>query len=64
MLQTNPPHLILIDEPELGLHPFALLADLMKLAGSNAQLVVYTQSVQLLNFPEETRNSGKFRQRA
>lgn len=51
LLQPNPPHLILIDEPELGLHPFAVavLADLMKLAGRNAQLVVSTQSVQLLN---------------
>lgn len=51
LLQPTPPRLILIDEPELGLHPFAIavLADLIKLASRNAQLIVSTQSVQLLN---------------
>ncbi|HJJ96373.1 MAG TPA: AAA family ATPase [Methanocorpusculum sp.] len=51
LLQPAPPRMILIDEPELGLHPFAVavLADLMKLASRSAQLLVSTQSVQLLN---------------
>ncbi|MCZ0861291.1 AAA family ATPase [Methanocorpusculum sp. MG] len=51
LLQPTPPRLILIDEPELGLHPFAIavLADLMKLASRSTQLIVSTQSVQFLN---------------
>ena len=50
LLQPDPPGLILIDEPELGLHPYALrqLADLM--AASPSQLIVSTQSVTLLNW--------------
>lgn len=45
------PGTILIDEPELGLHPFAinLLADMMKEVSQTKQLIVSTQSVELLN---------------
>jgi predicted ATPase len=45
------PAAILIDEPELGLHPFAIsvLAGLMKSASQQHQLIVSTQSVELVN---------------
>lgn len=45
------PAAILIDEPELGLHPFAVavLAGLMKSAAQEHQLIVSTQSVELVN---------------
>lgn len=51
LLQPEPPSLIIIDEPELVLHPFALsvLAGLMKEISEEAQLIVSTQSVTLLN---------------
>ena len=45
------PAAILIDEPELGLHPYAIsvLASLIKATAENHQLIVSTQSVELLN---------------
>ena len=45
------PATILFDEPELGLHPYAieLLASLMHQASVKHQLIVSTQSVELLN---------------
>ncbi len=45
------PAAILIDEPELGLHPFAIsvLAGLMKSASQEHQLIVSTQSVELVD---------------
>jgi predicted ATPase len=45
------PATILIDEPELGLHPFALsvLAALLRQASETCQLIVSTQSVELVN---------------
>lgn len=45
------PAAILIDEPELGLNPFAVsvLAGLMKSASQAHQLIVSTQSVELVN---------------
>ena len=45
------PDIILIDEPELGLHPFAinLLAQMIKRAAESKQVIVSTQSVELLN---------------
>jgi predicted ATPase len=51
LLQPSPPTTILIDEPELGLHPYAitLLADLLCNATERAQVVVSTQSVTLVN---------------
>lgn len=43
---------VLIDEPELGLHPYALgvLADLIKIASESTQLIISTQSVELINY--------------
>lgn len=45
------PDTVLIDEPELGLHPYAIgvLADMLKQVSENRQLIVSTQSVELLN---------------
>ena len=45
------PAAVLIDEPELGLHPFAVtvLGGLMKSAAVDNQLIVSTQSVELVN---------------
>lgn len=45
------PDTILIDEPELGLHPYAinLLADMLKQVAEHKQVIVSTQSVELLN---------------
>jgi predicted ATPase len=51
LLQPKLPSLILLDEPELGLHPtaLALLAGLLKKASSRTQVIVSTQSVNLVN---------------
>ena len=51
LLQPDPPSTILIDEPELGLHPQAikLLASLLHEAADRAQLIVSTQSSVLLD---------------
>lgn len=51
LLQPNPPATIIIDEPELGLHPYAitLLGALLKTAATRMQVIVSTQSVQLVN---------------
>ena len=45
------PATILIDEPELGLHPFAIavLGGMMKATAQQHQLIVATQSVELVN---------------
>lgn len=45
------PDTILIDEPELGLHPYAIsvLADIFKQVAEDRQLIVSTQSVELIN---------------
>lgn len=45
------PSSILIDEPELGLHPYAIsvLGSLMKSISEEHQLIVSTQSVELVN---------------
>ncbi|MDZ7616210.1 MAG: AAA family ATPase [Patescibacteria group bacterium] len=42
------------DEPELGLHPYAisLLADLVKSAAERTQAIISTQSPMLLNYFE------------
>jgi predicted ATPase len=51
------PSLILVDEPELGLHPYALemLAALVRQASVTSQVILSTQSSRLLDFfrPEE-----------
>jgi predicted ATPase len=46
LLQPHPPHLILLDEPELGLHPaaLALLSALIYKASARSQIVLATQS--------------------
>jgi predicted ATPase len=51
LLQPTPPSTILIDEPELGLHPYAItmLAALMQSASKKTQVIVSTQSVPLVN---------------
>jgi predicted ATPase len=56
LLQPNPPATILVDEPELGLHPYALnlFAGLAKKAAKKTQVIVSTQSALLLdNFEAE-----------
>lgn len=57
LLQPDLPKTIIIDEPELGLHPFAInkLAAMMKQAAAKgSQVIVSTQSVNLLdNFEPE-----------
>jgi len=51
LLQPKPPTTILLDEPELGLHPFAItvLADLLRSAAQRTQVIASTQSVTLVN---------------
>lgn len=51
LLQPNLPSVILIDEPELGLHPYALnlLASLLHSAAAKTQVIITTQSTQLVN---------------
>lgn len=51
LLQPDLPQVILIDEPELGLHPAAIqvLAAMLQSASTRAQLLVATQSVTLIN---------------
>jgi len=51
LMQPNPPEVIIIDEPELGLHPFAIgkLAGMIQAASSKAQIIVATQSPGLIN---------------
>jgi predicted ATPase len=51
LLQPDLPATILIDEPELGLHPYAitLLASLLRKASKSTQVIVSTQSVSLVN---------------
>lgn len=51
LLQPDPPATVLIDEPELGLHPYALqmLANLILQAEARTQVIVSTQSSSLLS---------------
>jgi predicted ATPase len=51
LLQPQLPAVVLLDEPELGLHPAAvtLLADLLSSAATRTQVIVATQSVTLVN---------------
>jgi predicted ATPase len=57
LLQPDLPRLILLDEPELGLHPAAitLLASMLSSASERTQVIVATQSVTLVNqlMPED-----------
>lgn len=71
LLQPNPPTMLLLDEPELGLHPFAiqLLAALMRSASETTQIIASTQSVTLANefgwqdivVVDQVDNASKFR---
>lgn len=51
LLQPDPPSTMIIDEPELGLHPYAItvLAELMHAASTRTQLIVSTQSPALVD---------------
>ncbi|MER7787653.1 AAA family ATPase [Streptomyces sp. NPDC097640] len=51
LIQPRPPALLVLDEPELGLHPFALtvLAELFRSASTRSQVLTATQSVTLLD---------------
>ena len=56
LLQPDLPKTIIIDEPELGLHPVAInkLSALIKKASEKAQIIVSTQSVNFVdNFEPE-----------
>ncbi len=49
--KTYRPAVVVIDEPELGLHPHAvhLLAGMLKSAATESQVIIATQSLELLN---------------
>lgn len=51
LLQPQPPTTIIIDEPELGLHPFAIniLGGLIRSFSQSSQIILATQSVNLLD---------------
>ncbi|MFT6961795.1 MAG: putative ATPase [Flammeovirgaceae bacterium] len=51
LLQPEPPSVIIIDEPELGLHPFAIhkLSGLIEKASAHSQIIISTQSTTLVN---------------
>lgn len=51
LLQPNLPTTIIIDEPELGLHPAALviLAELIQFAATRTQVIIATQSPMLID---------------
>lgn len=51
LLQPNPPQTIIVDEPELGLHPIAInkLSALIKKASVRSQIIISTQSVNLVD---------------
>jgi predicted ATPase len=54
LMQPELPAVVLLDEPELGLHPAAvtLVADLLSSAATRTQVIVATQSVTLVNLFE------------
>lgn len=51
LMQPEPPAVIIIDEPELGLHPQSItkLAGLVKSASAKTQVIISTQSVNLVD---------------
>ncbi|WP_410647257.1 AAA family ATPase [Amycolatopsis sp. cmx-4-54] len=51
LLQPELPALVVLDEPELGLHPMAIvqLADMLRSASTRSQVLIATQSVTLMN---------------
>lgn len=52
LLQPTPPAVIIIDEPELGLHPLAIskLYGMIQATSKKTQIIISTQSVTLVNF--------------
>ena len=71
LLQPDPPPLIVLDEPELGLHPAAVtaLAGMLRSATARCQVVAATQSVSLVSqfaiedlvVVDRTRDGSHFR---
>lgn len=56
LLHPKMPKTIIIDEPELGLHPFAInkLSGLIKQASAHSQIIISTQSINFIdNFEPE-----------
>ncbi len=51
LMQPNPPKTIIIDEPELGLHPVAInkLAALIRKVSNTSQVILSTQSINLID---------------
>jgi predicted ATPase len=51
LLHPRLPSLVVLDEPELGLHPYAVvqLAGLLRQASTRSQVLIATQSVTLMN---------------
>ncbi|MDP2888653.1 MAG: AAA family ATPase [Bacteroidota bacterium] len=51
LMQPEPPAVIIIDEPELGMHPQSIskLAALIKSASAKTQIIISTQSVNLVD---------------
>ena len=51
LIQPDPPSTIVIDEPELGLHPAAIsiLAELLRAASKRSQIIAATQSPLLID---------------
>ena len=51
LLQPVLPELVLIDEPEIGLHPAAMkmIGDLLKKAARKTQIIISTQSIDMVN---------------
>lgn len=51
LLQPTLPALVVLDEPELGLHPFAIVqvSELLRPASIRSQVLIATQSVTLMN---------------
>ncbi len=51
LMQPNPPETIIIDEPELGLHPVAInkLAAMVRKTTLESQIILSTQSINLID---------------
>lgn len=49
--EENLPHVLILDEPELGLHPYAIevLAALIQAASKHVQVIIATQSASLID---------------
>ena len=65
LMQPNLPKIIIIDEPELGLHPFAinkLVGMIKSVSQQDCQVIISTQSINLVdNFePEDIVTVDKF----